>query len=62
MPGPAVRAVQDRLAGRRPSRLRALTAAVTAGVAAGVLVYRVLRSAGENGEEADENGEEAASA
>lgn len=42
----AAEAAGERLAGRRPSRLRAGLAAAVAGVAAATLVYRVLRSDG----------------
>jgi hypothetical protein len=36
-----------RLAGRRPSRIRALAVAGVAAVAAGTLVYKLLRSGGD---------------
>jgi hypothetical protein len=39
-----------RLAGEQPSRWEAAVAAVSAAAAAGVLVYRLLRSHGEQGE------------
>jgi hypothetical protein len=37
----------ERLAGDQPSRPRAFVAAAAAAVAAGVLVYRLLRSGGD---------------
>jgi hypothetical protein len=36
----------DRLAGRRPSRMRALFVACVAAVGAGTVVYKLLRSEG----------------
>jgi hypothetical protein len=42
----AARAVGERAAGGRPSRLRSLLVAVTAAAGAGVVVYRLLRSGG----------------
>jgi hypothetical protein len=43
----AAEAVGERLAGERVSRGRALVAAATAGFAAAVLVYKLLRSGGD---------------
>jgi hypothetical protein len=40
----AAETVAGRLAGRRPSRTRALLVAGAAGVGTGVLVYKLLRS------------------
>ncbi|MFL5911976.1 MAG: hypothetical protein ACJ768_15560 [Gaiellaceae bacterium] len=37
------KAIVDRVRGRKPSRLRALAAAVVAGVAAAVATYEALR-------------------
>jgi hypothetical protein len=45
--GTVAEAAAERLAGGRPSRTRALTAAAVAAVAAGTIVYRLLRSRGE---------------
>jgi len=44
----AAEAVGERLAGERVSRGRALVAAATAGVGAAVLVYKLLRSGGDD--------------
>lgn len=40
-------AAGERLAGRRPSRLRALFAASVVGLAAGTAAYKLLRSGGD---------------
>jgi len=40
----AAETLEDRLAGRRPSRARALLVAVTAGAVVTVLTYKALRS------------------
>lgn len=42
----ATETVGERLAGHRPSRVRALAAAAVAAVGAGVLTYKLLRSGG----------------
>ena len=39
----------ERLAGRRPSRLRALFVASVVGIAAGTATYKLLRSGGDGG-------------
>ena len=38
-------AAQERAQGEQPSRMKSFAAATVAGVAAGVIVYRLLRSA-----------------
>ena len=42
----AAEAAAERLAGKQPSRPRALLAAFVAAAAAGVVVYKLLRSGG----------------
>jgi uncharacterized membrane protein YhiD involved in acid resistance len=44
----ATETVGERLAGRRPSRLRALIVSGVAAVGAGVLTYKLLRSGAAN--------------
>jgi hypothetical protein len=44
MKGIAMRALTDRITGKRPSPVRTLVAAATAGVAVAGITYRVLRS------------------
>jgi hypothetical protein len=48
----AAKAAAERLAGSRPSRVRAFFAAAAAALAAGVLVYKLLRS-GDGGKEGE---------
>jgi hypothetical protein len=50
MAGVVEEAVEQRLEGGRPGRLRALLAAVVVGVSVAVLVYRLLRSRQGSGE------------
>jgi hypothetical protein len=47
----AAKAAGERLAGQRPSRVRAFLAATVAGFGTGVLVYRLLRSGEEPSED-----------
>jgi hypothetical protein len=45
----AEKAVEERLEGERPGRLRSLLAAAVAGAAAGALAYKFLRSGSDGG-------------
>ena len=45
-------AVGTRMAGGRPSAVRSVAAALVIGVGAAVLAYRLLRSGGEDGDDA----------
>jgi len=49
----AAETVGQRIAGRRPSRLRALFVAGAAGVGTATLVYKLLRSGGEERTESE---------
>jgi hypothetical protein len=48
MSATAVETAARRLKGERPSRARAVVTAAVVGTAAGVLTYRLLRSAGDD--------------
>lgn len=49
----AAEAASERLAGGRPSRLKAFVVSVAAGVAATAVVYKLLRSGPDNREHED---------
>jgi hypothetical protein len=51
MSATAAQAVAERIAGGRPSRVRASVAAVAVGTAAAVLTYRLLRGGASTDEE-----------
>jgi hypothetical protein len=45
------RTVEERVRGEQPSRMRSFATAAVAGVALGVVVYKLLRSGGDQADE-----------